>query len=92
MPAAEIKENFMALKNEVIEYLNRNAAREGVGQPAPGDDLFEKGVIDSFTLVEFVTLLEEQFGIKIPDSDISPDNFRTIQSIERYVEKKRQTV
>lgn len=77
----------MALKNEVVEYLNENARREGVGQPDATDDLFKSGVIDSFTLIEFVTLLEEQFGIIIPDSEVNPDNFRTMQSIEQYIQK-----
>lgn len=80
----------MALKNDVIEYLNENAQRAGVAIPKLADDLFNEGVVDSFTLVDFVTLLEEQYGIKIPDSDVNPENFRTIQLIEQYVERHRK--
>jgi len=75
----------MALPEDVISYLNENAKREGLSAPQPGDDLFKLGVLDSFSLVDFVSLLEEQFGIKVPDSDVNPENFRSIQTIEQYV-------
>lgn len=80
----------MTLKKEIIEYLNESARRAGGVAPALTDDLFEQGVIDSFTLVEFVCLLEEQLDIKIPDSDINPDNFRTMQTIEQYIQKREE--
>ena len=75
----------MALPEDVISYLNENAKREGLSAPGPGDDLFQLGVLDSFSLVDFVSLLEEQFSIKVPDSDVNPENFRSIQTIEQYV-------
>lgn len=47
----------MALPEAVISYLNENAEREGVATPQAGDDLFKLGVLDSFTLVDFVSIL-----------------------------------
>jgi acyl carrier protein len=75
----------MSLPEGVISYLNENARTQGVAPPAPQDDLFKAGVLDSFTLVDFVTMLEEQCGIKIPDGDVRAENFNTLASIERYV-------
>jgi len=76
----------MALPQGVMDSLNENAERAGVEQPKSGDDLFQTGVLDSFALVDFVTLLEEQCGIRVPDSDVNPANFQSIEAIERYVE------
>ena len=76
----------MALPQGVMDSLNENAERAGVEQPKSGDDLFQTGVLDSFALVDFVTLLEDQCGIRVPDSDVNPANFQTIEAIERYVE------
>jgi len=79
----------MALPSAITDYLNENAQREG--QPAPnGDnDLFKSGVLDSFALIDFVTLLEEHCQIKVPDGDVNPTNFQSIDAIERYVQKKK---
>lgn len=76
----------MALPQGVMDSLNENAERAGVEHPKSGDDLFQTGVLDSFALVDFVTLLEEQCGIRVPDSDVNPANFQSIEAIERYVE------
>lgn len=49
------------------------------------DDLIDSGVVDSLGIFQLVAFLEERFGIAIPDSDITPDNFATIARIERLV-------
>lgn len=76
----------MALPQGVIDFLNENAERAGVEQPKSADDLFQAGVLDSFALVDFIAVLEEQCGIRVPDQDVNPANFQTIEAIERYVE------
>ncbi len=72
-----------------MDSLNENAESAGAEQPKAGDDLFQMGVLDSFALVDFVTLLEEQCGIKIPDADVNPANFQTIEVIENYVASRK---
>ena len=79
----------MALPQGIIDYLNENAQTNGVEQPQANDDLFQMGVLDSFALVDFVTVLEGETGIKVPDSDVNPANFQTIEAIERYVASRQ---
>lgn len=79
----------MALPEGVLSYLNENAEKEGVAAPQAKDDLFKLGVLDSFSLVDFVSLLEDQYSIKISDSDVNPENFRSIEVIEQYVDSRR---
>jgi acyl carrier protein len=49
------------------------------------------GVLDSFALVEFIAVLEDQCGIKIPDADVNAGNFQTLETIERYVQTRKGT-
>ena len=42
---------------------------------------FNSGTLDSFALVDFVTVLEEHCGIRIPDAEVIPANFRTIKTL-----------
>ena len=79
----------MTLPPAIIDFLNANAQNNGAGPPGRSDDLFQLGALDSFALVDFVTLLEQQCGIKIPDADVNPANFRDLETIERYVESRR---
>ena len=55
--------------------------------PLPADadvSLFELGVLDSFGLMDAVAQLEEAFGVKVPDADLTPRRFETLAKIERY--------
>jgi len=82
-------EDAMALPQKVLDYLNENAQREGLEQPKTGDDLFRLGVLDSFALVDFISVLEEECGIKVPDGDVNPGNFQSLDAIEHYVETRK---
>ena len=49
------------------------------------ENLIEKGVIDSMSLLRLISYLEDCYGIEIPDEEILPDNFRSLSSIETLV-------
>jgi acyl carrier protein len=51
--------------------------------------LIEAGVIDSTGVLELVGFLEEQFGIRIADEDLVPENLDSIDNIVGFVERKR---
>ncbi len=57
------------------------------GKAAPTHDeaLFETGYLDSFALPDLVGELERQFGLKIPDADLNPRKFESVDRIERYL-------
>jgi acyl carrier protein len=49
------------------------------------DSLFESGLLDSFALPDLVSGLEEEFSLKVPDSDLNPRKFDSIARIESYL-------
>ena len=57
-------------------------------QVGPDESLFDSGLLDSFALPDMVTALELEFGIKVPDSDLTPRKFDSIARIEAYVESR----
>ena len=42
-------------------------------------------VLDSLGVFQLIAFLEERFGIAIADTDITPENFGTLERIERLV-------
>lgn len=76
----------MALPESITDFLKESAASAGVTPPVNGEDLFKTGVLDSFALVDFVALVETTCHITVPDSDVVPTNFQTLQAIENYVQ------
>jgi D-alanine--poly(phosphoribitol) ligase subunit 2 len=65
----------------IIEKISRQPV-----QVSPDESLFESGLLDSFALPDMITALENEFGIKVPDSDLTPRKFESVASIGRYVE------
>jgi len=57
--------------------------------PEAGESLFDSGFLDSFALPDMVGELEREFGIKIPDSDLHPRKFESIERIESYIENRK---
>jgi len=51
--------------------------------------LLEKGVIDSTGIMELVFFLEEQFGIKVDDEEMIPENLDSVNNIVAYIGSKR---
>ena len=56
--------------------------------PGEDDSLFQSGLLDSFALTDFVSGLEAEFDITIPDSDLSARKFDTIRKVSVYVSTK----
>lgn len=48
----------------------------------------ENGIVDSTGVMELVAFLEKEFGIKIDDHELVPDNLDSIQSTTAFVARK----
>ena len=50
-------------------------------------DFIEEGMLDSFDIVNLVTELDSTFGISIDGVDILPENFASVEAIEKLLKK-----
>ena len=57
-----------------------------------GDDtsFLEEGIIDSTGVLELVAHLQEHYGITVEDSELTPDNLDSINSISEFIGRKQQ--
>ena len=56
---------------------------------ADDTSLLEEGIVDSTGMLEVTAFLEEQFGIRVLDAEILPENLETITRITAFVDRKR---
>jgi acyl carrier protein len=56
------------------------------------DNLFERGIVDSAGLISFISFVEQEFKLTIPDEDLLPQNFASIASIARYIRLHKEAV
>ena len=55
---------------------------------APEDKLFSTGLIDSLNIVELIEFVERYCKIRVNPTEFSMDNFDSLESIAKYVERK----
>ena len=67
-----ILENFLPHNSEQSLSFNKN--------------LFQSGIVDSAGLISFICFIETEFSISIPDEDLLPHNFRSIEAISEYIQ------
>ncbi len=71
----------------------RMLVQKVAGKPAPDDEqesLFESGLLDSFALPDLVSAIETEFGVKVPDSDLNPRKFDSIERMDAYLADRTQ--
>ena len=71
-----------------ITEIIRTVSKKDVS-PSPDESLFDSGLMDSFALPDMVSALEKAFSITIPDSDLNPRKFDTVERIESYLESRQ---
>ncbi|MBL7688727.1 MAG: hypothetical protein JNJ49_11890 [Bdellovibrionaceae bacterium] len=52
------------------------------------DNLYELGILDSLTTVQFIIGIEKKLGIEVPNRDISYETFSTIREISKLLTQK----
>jgi acyl carrier protein len=53
------------------------------------DSFLRNGIIDSTGMMELVAFLEQQFSIKIADTELIPENLDSVVNVCRFVQKKQ---
>lgn len=67
----DIENIISEIDEEILEY--------------KGENLIEEGLIDSFTIVTILALIEDKYKIEIKPEDVKEKNFRTLNDIVKLV-------
>lgn len=76
----------MARESKIVEIVSKVAGKPvNIGVD---ESLFESGLLDSFSLTDVVSALEKEYGITVPDADLNPRKFDSIEKIDAYLESR----
>ncbi|TCO52828.1 phosphopantetheine-binding protein [Actinocrispum wychmicini] len=54
-------------------------------------DLLADGVIDSLGLLKLIAWVEDHFQLAVHDTDLDPNNFRSVGAIDKFVAEHAST-
>jgi acyl carrier protein len=74
-----------ALRTRLIELVERLLAQRSAGRPVSADDALTEVGVDSLGLVNLMLAIEAEFDILIAPRDITPENLRSVATIEALI-------
>lgn len=70
-----------AAERDVRGYLQTELIRDDELDLARDEAIFSSGLLDSFSVTQLICFLEDHFGVKIAISDVTLEDFDTIDRI-----------
>lgn len=78
------------------EYISKLAAYiavEILKQPKrtirPDEALISSGLIDSFSMVDLSLFIEDNFGVRIDDTELNAETFDTLQQLATLIQSRQ---
>ncbi|MEW1893009.1 acyl carrier protein [Streptomyces sp. NPDC048567] len=81
--------NTATIKQFLIEEFLPDLTQDEL---ADDQDLLSSGAIDSLGLLKLIAWVEDRFGLAVDDTDLDPNNFRSVNAIDTFVATARQGV
>jgi acyl carrier protein len=80
---------MQAIQQRVKQFVVENFYVSDPSEIDDGTSLIATGLVDSTGMLEVIAFLETEFGIRIRDQEMVPDNLETIGRIAAFVERKQ---
>jgi len=75
----------------VGRFIKRNFLFDENAELSRDKSLLGSGVIDSTGVLELIAFLEQQYQLKLDDSELVVENFDTVEKIEAFILRKTTT-
>jgi acyl carrier protein len=79
------------IKAKVRDFIVENFLFGDAGELKEDTSFLNDGIIDSTGILELVDYIEENFGIKVEDDELVPENLDSIKNLEVYITRKTQS-
>jgi acyl carrier protein len=78
---------------EYIEKLSAYIASEILKQPkriiSANEALISSGLVDSFSLVDLGLFIEDNFGVRIDDTELNAETFDTLEQLAALIQSRK---
>lgn len=51
------------------------------------EPLLGSGIVDSLGIMRLVSFIEEEFGVEVPEQDLVPEHFQTVNRLAAFVQR-----
>ncbi|MCC7361775.1 MAG: acyl carrier protein [Anaerolineales bacterium] len=73
----------------LAEYIATKILKQPNRAIKPDEALISSGLIDSFSLVDLALFVEDQFGVRLDDSELNAATFDTLAQLVALIEQRQ---
>ena len=75
------------LRDRLVELVKELLAKHSITRPVSVDEQLTQAGLSSIDMVNLMLAVEAEFDVMIPPADITPENFRSVATIEGLMKK-----
>ena len=80
------------MNNNIYNSLSKYIAEQILKQPdrklSAGEALISSGLVDSFSLVDLALFVEENYNVRIDDTELNADTFDSLEQLAAIIEER----
>jgi acyl carrier protein len=73
------------IQQKISEFIAKQILKQPKRVIRPDEALISGGVIDSFSLVDLALFVEDNFGVRIADSELNASTFDSIEQLTNII-------
>ncbi len=82
------------MSSEIQSALAKFLATQILKQPnrmiKPDEKLISSGLVDSFSLMDVALFVEDNFGVRIEDTELNADTFDTLEQLALLIDSRKK--
>ena len=75
--------------NKLAAYITKEILKQPKRIIRPDEALISSGLIDSFSLVDLGLFVEDNFGVRIDDTELNADIFDTLEQLAKLIQDRQ---
>jgi len=79
----------MTINNELTHYIAGEILKDSTRVVMNDEPLISSGLIDSFSLVDLALYVEDTFGVRIEDTELTSVVFDTVEQLVELISRRR---
>lgn len=76
------------LTSQLASYIAREILKDPKRSIAPDEPLLSSGLVDSFSLVDVALFVEDNFGVRIEDTELNVSTFDTLNQLAALIQSR----
>jgi methoxymalonate biosynthesis acyl carrier protein len=79
----------LSIRESVKEFFSKSVNLPTLNEE---EDLFDSGIVNSLFYIQLVTFIEKTFDILVTTDDLDMQNFKSVNAVHDFVQRKKGSV